>query len=91
MRPPTRGGGGGNRRGSSLVYLSVTMVTLIAFCSLGVDVARVQTVKTELRRAADAAARYAVTGLPDGVQRTQAYAVDAADETPPTARRSSST
>jgi Flp pilus assembly protein TadG len=79
MRPPTCSGVG-NRRGSSLVYVSVALVTLTAFCSLGVDVARVQTVKTELRRAADAAARYAVTGLPDGINRTQAYAADAADD-----------
>jgi hypothetical protein len=39
------------------------MTAMIAVCSLAVDYARVQLVKTELLRAADAAARYAASGL----------------------------
>lgn len=42
------------------------MTALIGFVSLGVDLGRVQLAKTELRRAADAAARYALQGISDG-------------------------
>jgi hypothetical protein len=45
------------RRGVAAVYLVVAMVAMFAVCSLGADLGRVQVVKTELRRAADAAAR----------------------------------
>lgn len=53
----------GNRRGVSMVYTSMMLVTLFAFSSLAVDMGRVQVAKTELRRAVDAAARYGATGL----------------------------
>jgi Flp pilus assembly protein TadG len=62
------------------VFLSVAFVVLLAFCSLAVDLGRVQLVKTELRRAADAAARYAITGLPTGVAAAQDWALAAAAE-----------
>lgn len=41
----------------------VYMVAICALCSLGVDFGRVQLAKTELRRAADSAARAAAAGL----------------------------
>ncbi len=51
------------RRGVSMLYTVVIMVSMLMFCSLGVDVARVQLAKTELRRAVDSAARYGAMGL----------------------------
>ena len=66
------------RRGYMLAWLSVVMVVLIAFASLAVDVGHVQLVKTQLRRAADAAARYAAAGMPFGASTAQAWAVAAA-------------
>lgn len=47
----------------------------MGFCSLGVDFGHVELVKTELQCAADAAARYAATGLGSGIITTQNYAV----------------
>lgn len=52
-----------SRRGVSAIYLVVYLVVLSAFCSLAVDLGRVQLAKTELRRAADGAARAAAAGL----------------------------
>src|SRR3982750_4661146 len=60
------------RSGASLVWAIICMVALLGFVSLAVDVGRVQTAKTELRRAADAAARYAVTGINDNSCRDKA-------------------
>ena len=54
----------------------VIMVALCAFCSLGVDFGRVQIVKTELRRAADASARAAGSQMKLG----KSYAVNKAIE-----------
>jgi hypothetical protein len=64
-------------RGISLVWAIICMVALLGFVSLAVDVGRVQTAKTELRRAADAAARYGVTGINDNSYRTKAIAAAA--------------
>lgn len=50
-------------KGISLIYVVVFMVALTAFCSLGVDLGRVQLAKTELRRAADGAGRAGAAGL----------------------------
>jgi Flp pilus assembly protein TadG len=55
-----------SRSGFALVYAMVCMVALLGFVSLAVDFGRAQVAKTELLRAADAAARYGVTGLSDG-------------------------
>lgn len=52
--------------GIAIVYASVFMVALMAIISLAVDWGRVQTAKTEMRNAVDAAARYASAGLADG-------------------------
>jgi Flp pilus assembly protein TadG len=66
------------RRGSALVYLTVSMVALVAFVSLAVDVGRVQMVRGELQLAADAAARYGAAGLETGVSAAEQNAVNAA-------------
>src|SRR5262245_49834078 len=64
----------GRARGISLIYMLVYMTVLIAFCSLGVDLGRVQLAKTELRQAADAAARYGTKGIVDGTWLQKAKA-----------------
>ena len=51
------------RRGVAIVYIVCIMTVMLGFCSLAVDLGRVQTGKTELRRAADAAARAAIANL----------------------------
>lgn len=62
-------------RGVALVYVAVTLLVLIGFCSLAVDVGRMQLVKTELQRAADAASRAAASGLAVSVAEAQNRAV----------------
>ncbi len=59
------------RRGISLIWMSIAMVTLCAFVSLGVDYGRVQLAKSELRAVADAAARAAMGGLATDVETAQ--------------------
>src|SRR4051812_24817965 len=77
------------RHGVSLIYCTVSMIAMIAITSLAVDLGRVQLVKTELMRAADAACRAAVYEMQSGnsisAARTQAVALAAmntADGTP---------
>lgn len=53
------------RRGMSIIWMLVTMTVFIGFVSLAVDYGRVQMAKTEMRRAADAAARAGASGLGD--------------------------
>src|SRR5688500_466440 len=65
------------RRAMALVWGMVTMLALCAVVSLAVDLGRVQLAKTELRRTADAAARYATTGLADESYLTRAQQVAA--------------
>src|SRR5437763_962719 len=55
-----------NSRAYVMVWMCVAMVVLMGMASLAVDYARVQMVKTQLRRAIDAAARYGAAGLPNG-------------------------
>jgi Flp pilus assembly protein TadG len=59
-------------RGAAIVYITVMMTVMMAFCSMAVDLGRVQAAKTELRLAADAAAIYAAQGLADGTAVTKA-------------------
>jgi hypothetical protein len=54
------------RRAVAIVYVVLSLVALLGFCSLAVDLGRVQVAKTELRRAADAAARAAAAQLSTG-------------------------
>jgi Flp pilus assembly protein TadG len=58
------------RRGLAMIYAVIAMVCLCAFVSLAVDLGRVQLAKTELMRAADAAARAAATELSKGSNLT---------------------
>ena len=64
----------------ALVYLTVAMVALVAFVSLGVDYGRVQLVRGELQLAADAAARHAAAGLAAGITAAENNAVSAAGD-----------
>jgi Flp pilus assembly protein TadG len=50
-------------RGQGLIYVIVAMPIMCGFCSLAVDFGRAEVTKTELLRAADAAARYGAKGL----------------------------
>ena len=63
-----------NRRGIALVYIAIAMPVLVMLVSLGVDLGRVQVAKFELRRCADAAARFALKGLSDGTYYAKAQA-----------------
>jgi len=65
-----------HRRGVSLLYTVVIMLVLLAFCSLGVDVARVQMAKTQMRTAVDAAARAGAIGLDKDTTTAISNAVD---------------
>ena len=53
----------GQRRGLTIVYMTMMLVMLLGFASLAVDYARIQLSKNELQTAADAAARAAVLQL----------------------------
>jgi uncharacterized membrane protein len=53
----------------------VVMSTMIMVASLAVDLGRVQLAKTELQRAADAAARAGASALPNGFASAQAAAM----------------
>jgi Flp pilus assembly protein TadG len=77
-RRPAAGGPLPPRRGISLIWTTGALVVLTAFCSLAIDVGRVQLAKRELQQAADAAARYAVKGMPLGPSSARGYARDAA-------------
>jgi Flp pilus assembly protein TadG len=66
------------RRGAAIIYILFIMPVLIAFVSLAVDYAHVQTVRVELRRAAIAAARYGAVGLAQSGSIATQYAIAAA-------------
>jgi len=63
------------RRGVSSLYTVVMLTVLCGFVSFGVDLGRVQLAKTELRVAADAAARAAARALAAGDSQARAAAV----------------
>src|SRR6266568_1403959 len=62
------------RRGIAAVYSILMLVALCGLVSMGVDLGRVQLAKTELRTAADAAARAGAAGLTNGVTQAQSDA-----------------
>jgi len=62
----------------AMLYTVATLSLMLAFASLGVDLARVQLAKTELRTVADACARAAMGGLATGTDRAQSNAVSLA-------------
>lgn len=57
-------------RGTILIYMSAAMVMFVGFVSLGLDGARVYLAKRQLQFAADAAARYGASALPDTTTAT---------------------
>lgn len=63
------------RAGVAMMYTIVALTVLIGFCSLAVDLGRVQMVKTELRRAADAAARAGAASVATGTTQARADAI----------------
>ena len=68
-------------RGMSLIYIILCMTAMCMFASLAVDLGRAQVAKTELRRVADAAARYGASSLSTAsVSTVQANAKDAAND-----------
>ncbi|HEV8290460.1 MAG TPA: pilus assembly protein TadG-related protein, partial [Tepidisphaeraceae bacterium] len=69
------------RRGIAAAYSILMLVALCGLVSLGVDLGRVQLAKTELRSAADGAARAGAAGLVGGVTqaKTDAAATAAAN------------
>lgn len=67
-------------RGSALIYVTVALVVMAGFVSLAVDLGRVHVVKGELQLAADAAARYALTGLSGGPTIVETRALTAAQD-----------
>jgi Flp pilus assembly protein TadG len=68
---------GRNRPGIAFVYTTIAFVALVGMVSLAVDLGRAQCAKTELQRAADAAARYGATGISDSTAVTKAAAAAA--------------
>jgi Flp pilus assembly protein TadG len=53
------------RRGAAVVTLALSLIFLLAFAALAVDVGLMYTVKADLQKAADAAALAGAQGLPD--------------------------
>jgi Flp pilus assembly protein TadG len=64
--------GGPRRAGGVLLYTILCLPLCLALALLAMDYGRVQLTKTELRRACDGAARYAVTGIGDGTALSKA-------------------
>jgi Flp pilus assembly protein TadG len=76
------------RRGAMIWFGVIVLAVLLGFVSLGVDIGRMQTAKTEIQRAVDNAARYGAVGLTDGTSTAKAITaasdntVDADDRRP---------
>ena len=69
-------------RGQGLIYVIIALPIMCGFCSLAVDLGQVQVTKTELERAASAAARYGAMGLSFSSAAASSYAIaSAADNT----------
>jgi enamine deaminase RidA (YjgF/YER057c/UK114 family) len=66
------------RHGVSIVYISLIMLAMLGFCSLAVDLARVQSAKTQLEITCDAAARAGAAAISSGVSAVQAAAANVA-------------
>lgn len=69
-----------SRRGGVLIYCVIAMTVLMGFCSLAVDLGRVQTTKSQLQAAADAAARYGIANIASGITTVQTCASNAASQ-----------
>jgi Flp pilus assembly protein TadG len=66
------------RRGMALIYVSVLLILLMGFVSLGVDLGHVELAQSQLQMATDAAARYGAMGLQNILYGTSAAASNAA-------------
>ncbi len=64
-------------RGAVIIWVTVTMALMMGFCSVAVDLGRVQAAKTELHAAADAAARFGALGLSNIIYGTSAASSNA--------------
>jgi Flp pilus assembly protein TadG len=62
-------------RGATLIFVLVSFAVMMGFCAFAVDLGRAEAAKTELRRAADAAARAAVAALGQGNTAAQDAAI----------------
>src|SRR5689334_19830166 len=69
-----------NNQGIALVYLMAAFMVIICFVCLAVDYGRALVARSELQAAADASARYALSGLSRGTDEAQNRAVDAAND-----------
>ncbi len=67
-------------RGFGTIYAAIMLIVLFGFASFGVDYGFVQTAKTELQGAADAAARAAVAGISTGVSQAQTNGINIAGQ-----------
>ncbi len=63
------------------MFVAFAMVAFFALCSLAVDFGRVQFCRSQLQAAADAAARYAATGVPISPAEARARAKSVANQT----------
>ena len=73
----------GERRGMSVLYIVLILIILIFFVSIGVDMGRVRTARSQLQTAADAAAFAGVQKLPSAdhtLATNSAIAVAAANK-----------
>ena len=52
-----------HRRGLGLIYVTLIILVMMGFVSIGVDLGRVEVAQTQLQAATDAAARYGALGL----------------------------
>lgn len=62
-------------RAITALFTLIMLIALMGFVSFAVDFGRVQSAKSGLQNAADAAARYAVTGISDSTATSKAQAV----------------
>jgi hypothetical protein len=65
------------RRGMALIYVSIIIVVMMGFVSMGVDLGRVQVAQTQLQMATDSAARYGAMGLQNIIFGTSAASSNA--------------
>jgi hypothetical protein len=66
------------RRGFAIVYVCVTILAMVGFCSLVVDLARVQNAKRALEIACEAAARAGAGSISSDVSAVRSAAASAA-------------
>jgi Flp pilus assembly protein TadG len=65
------------QRGMALIYVSIIIIVMVGFVSMGVDLGRVQVAQSQLQMATDSAARYGAMGLQNIIYSTSAAASNA--------------